>query len=202
MAHGDRGVGALGSLHQQKRHRFAHDVAASADDHICAGWVVAVPHQNLLDSKGCAGHEIGPPLDQFAHVDRVQPVNILVRVDRFDHGKLVHLGRQRELDQDSVEARVFVQFPDGFEDLLVGGVGGKQERVADHAYLIASPAFVAHVDGGCRVISNQYRRQARCDAVLLLDFGHSSGHFAPDLFSQPFAVQDLCCQSNLKCPSE
>ena len=76
MADRDRGIGACCALHQQQGHGLADDVAPATDNHVGTLRVMAVPKQQLLDPSRGPGHEISPSLDQLAHVEWVQAVNV------------------------------------------------------------------------------------------------------------------------------
>jgi len=94
-----------------------------------------------------------------AQVDRVQSVDVLVRVDAFQYPLLVKALRQRQLDQEAGARRVGVQLVDGGLDggLDVGlrGAGRQVAAQRQDAQLGAVAVLAGHVRLGRRVVADQ-----------------------------------------------
>ena len=69
---------------------------------------------------GVHGSGPGAPMHEAAQVDRVQAVDVLVRVDREQGPLLVEAVRQRHLDQERVDGRVGVEPVDRLLDVGLG----------------------------------------------------------------------------------
>jgi hypothetical protein len=119
MANGDRGIGAWLFLHQKHRQRFAHDIAATADDYMFPCEVVAISQKELLDAARRRRKEVRPPLTEKAHVHGMDAVHIFSRIQRGQDPTLLQVGWQGKLDQDSMKARVFVETLDQVENFVL-----------------------------------------------------------------------------------
>ena len=76
VADGDGRVAAAALLHEHVGERLADDVAAADDDHVAAGDLDVVAHQQLLHAVGSAGEESRPALHEAADVFGVEDVDV------------------------------------------------------------------------------------------------------------------------------
>src|SRR5882757_5394502 len=89
MADGDGGIG----MHEQKRHRFANDVAAAEDDGVGALNLDIVAAQNFHAARGRARDKAGPPTDQTPKAHRVKAVNVFCRINSSENSLGIDLRR-------------------------------------------------------------------------------------------------------------
>jgi hypothetical protein len=99
-----RGIG----MHQKQRHRLSNDVAAAQHHCVRAFNRNIVAAQYFHASRRSARHQAGAPAHQRAKADRMKPIHIFRRIDRFQHALGVHLFGQGKLDQDAVDIVVVV----------------------------------------------------------------------------------------------
>ena len=60
-----------------------------------------------------------------ADVERMKTVDVLARLERFDHPRRIDLRRQRQLDEDSVDPLVGIELADEIEQLGLEIVSGR-----------------------------------------------------------------------------
>ena len=77
--------------------------------------------QELADAQRRARHEPRRTGRQQAEIERVKAVDVLERVNPFDHGRLVDLPGQRQLHQDAMDRRIGVQAVDCGQELVLSG---------------------------------------------------------------------------------
>ena len=174
MSHGDGGVtaGALG--HEEQRHRFADDEAAADNDDLGSGGIDAGGDEEALATERGAGDEGGRILHgEPGHVDGMESVDILARVDREGDGVFVDVLRRGGLDEDPVDGRIGIERRDEIEEFLLRGGGGKLELAGVHAERGAGAVLVADVGPGGGIFSNEDNGQSRGDAACFerLDTG-------------------------------
>ena len=107
-------------MQEEQRHRLADDVAAP--DHDGPG---ALERHVVLLEQGHDPHGSGsdvrrPAQRELAEVQRMEPVDVLPRVDRTEHTRLVDLVRERQLDEKTIDRVVRVQLLDLLEQLFLG----------------------------------------------------------------------------------
>ena len=88
---------------------------------------------------GVHGSGPGVPMTRRPRFSRVQPVDVLGRVDGQEGRLLVEAGRERDLDQVGVNGRVGVEPGDHGLELVLAHVGGKVLVDRDDAHLGRSP---------------------------------------------------------------
>ena len=113
----------------------------------------------------------------------MKTVDILHRVDRTHHPRLVDLIWQGRLDEDAVHAVVVVQPGNDLEDVVLGGVGrqpcvkgldpGRRRR------LVLEP----DVDVGGRIVADQHRRESD-----MSELRHLVLHLGTDARGESLAV--------------
>jgi hypothetical protein len=122
--------------------------------------------QQIGTAERGAGHKAGQADGEAACVDDVEPVDILVRVDRGEHRIGVDLVRERQLDQDAVNGRIGVEAKHQFEQYGLLGVGRQAVFEGAHAGGGGLAGLVAHIDLACRIIADQNHGEAGVAAAL------------------------------------
>ena len=136
-------------MQQQKRHRFADDVAASDDHRPLSADFDPGPLQQLDDAQRGARDEPGSILHEQPDVDGMEPINILVRPDRVEHlpfGVRPHRFRQRGLDEDAVVRVAPIQPFDELQKLRQGGRRGQALEISTQTRLSGRLQLAADVN--------------------------------------------------------
>ena len=95
----------------------------------------------------------------------MKSVYILLRHDCGEDAPLVHVWRQRELDQDAIDARVVIQGTNASEDILLDRVGWKLVQLGKHTSFLAGKHLVPHISTRCGIVTDDDDRQAGAHAV-------------------------------------
>ena len=110
MTDGHRGVRSGLALHGKQRGRLAHDEAAAEHHDMFAGERHLGAGKEFHDAGRGAGDETGVVLlREFAQVQRVEAVHILLGGDAAKDGAFVQPFGQRGLHQNAVDAGVRVE---------------------------------------------------------------------------------------------
>ena len=123
----------------------------------------------------------------------MQAIDILVGVDRHDHGFLVEALWQRQLNQYPVNGLVGVQLLDQRDQFCLGDIGGQPVFETLHAGGYRRLVLGRNIDLTGRIVADQHHGQTR-RATGLVDKGRNC-------FANPFAqtggkglaVNDLRC---------
>ena len=99
-------------LEQQMRNGLAHDVRPPHDDGTRSLGLDPVLGEHPHDPERRGGHEPGTAEIQAARVHRMEPVDVLGRIDRLDRLRLVDVCRERQLYEETVDGVVGVQTGD------------------------------------------------------------------------------------------
>src|SRR5579872_6099269 len=142
-------------LQQQKRSRFAHDVAAPDNDRVLAADWKLVALEQLDHSRRRAGLWPWPPRRQQAYVVRMKSVHILLRRNRQQNALRIDMGRQRELYQYPVDFRPRIQILDDSQKFLGGDGSGWRNRFAVHAEFGRCLRFTPDIDFRRRIVADQ-----------------------------------------------
>lgn len=180
------------SAQQQHPHRQAQDRATTDHHHILAGEVDAVGVEEPHDAARSARRVPGSAQGHRREAGLRDPVHVLTRADRLEHGPLIDLLGHRVLCQDPVDARVVIQ-PAHRRDHLHARRGGRQpHRSRLQPDLGAAALLHRHVRRGCRVITNQDGRQARFTAHPLGQIRRACSGLNVQHLSDGRAVKKLC----------
>ena len=90
-----------------------------------------------------------------ANVFRMKSIHVLERVHSVENRGLVHLARQRKLDQDPVDVDRGVEFVDQFDQLGGRGVLWQGMQLALDADAPARALLVTNVNFASRVVADQ-----------------------------------------------
>ena len=159
MADRDRRV----ALQQQHRHGLADDLAPADDDRVAPRDRDAGSIEDLDDAGGRARLQVRAPLHQLADVHRVEPVDVLVRIDRVEHalrGPLPDRGGQRRLDENAVVAIARVEAGDEREQIVEGRRRGQALQVHPEPGIVPRLRLVADVHLGSRIVADEDDPQA------------------------------------------
>ena len=152
---------------QQLRHRLPDDAGASDDDGVGAAQLDLVLLEHAHDAERRAGDECGPAEIEPGGVDGMDPVDVLRRVDRLDHGCLVDVAGERQLDEQAVHAVVGVELRDEREHVLLARVGRNAVVARLDAGRLRRLLLQVDVDVRRRVVADEDGRDA--DVVELRD---------------------------------
>ena len=137
-----------------------HHVRAADDHRLASGDRDVVPEEHLDRGVGGGGEEAAEAEPEEAGVHRVDPVDVLGRVDRVDHRAKADTRREGHLDDDPGDVRVHVEVADrrgdaGLRGALVGFVPLDLDESAADPGRIAGPQDLAKVDRRWRVAPDE-----------------------------------------------
>ena len=94
----------------------------------------------------------------------MESVDVLARVDRPDHSRLVDVPWGRGLHEDAVDCRVGVETGDEAEQLFLRGGGGEFEFARIHAELAAGLVLAADIGPRGGMVAEEDHGETRRDA--------------------------------------
>ena len=158
----------FGFLAKDCGHGFADDVAAAEDHDLGAAGGDAAADEQLMDAGGGTRHKaVGIAEKQFADVQRVKAVDILVGRHGGEDVGFIDLRWQGRLYKDAVQGGVGVEFADELKQIFLGGVFGQDAGLGLDAEAVAGLFLHAHIDAGGGVFPNADKDEARRRAVGL-----------------------------------
>ena len=186
------GHGAVG-VQKHHRHRLTEDGAAADDYGVLAGKRDVVGLEEPHDAGRCCA-----AVGFFTHghatkTEAGHAIDILAGVNRFECGAFVDVARDRMLQEDAVDVRVFVEFLDLVEEFLGRGVLVHHHADAFHAHTGAGVALHLDVSRACRIVAHENRRKNRGLAGLFLELCHAGAEFFFSGLGKSLAVQNECC---------
>ena len=123
-----------------------------------------------------------------ADVERMKTVDVLARLERFDHPRRIDLRRQRQLDEDPVDPLVGIELADEIEQLGLRNRVGEIVREAYHSGLGRGAVLRADIDRARRILADEHCRQARRASDALLELGDPCGNLIADRGRRGLAV--------------
>src|SRR5262245_22095604 len=181
------------AVQEQQRHRLADDVTASDDDSVPAGNRNLFPIEQLDNPRRRAGDENRSLLHQATHVDRRQPVYVLLRRDRIEYALLgpgAHRLRQRRLNEDAVMGIAAIE-PFDERDGFGHGRGRRQAfEVRTKPDLSARLELVANVNFRCRVVAHEHDAKTRRPSVLCRERRNLGPNFFLDRPGECLPIED------------
>ena len=150
-------------VEQQHSLGFAHNIGTPHYDTVLSGGINAIRIQHPHNAGRRTGQKIIIANHDLAHIDRMEGVHVLARINMQQHFLLVVIValRQRELTEDTVDFRPLVQGVHQLQQGLLACVGRQVKLFAVKAAFLAIPALAAHIDFGGRIIAHQNHRQTR-----------------------------------------
>ena len=167
-------------LRQQVGDRTADDVAAADHDAMPSGGFDPVIFQQF-ENPVRRGRQIGRQSgDHPPGIDRMKTVDILFRIDRFDHPLFRDMFRQRQLNDETVHLRIGVQPGDLGKQSLFGRLLGQAKHGRAEAHLAAAFLLMSDIRLARAVVPDQNGRQMRRP----VSGGHESLHLGGDLLAE------------------
>src|SRR5437868_13002253 len=105
------------ALQEKLRHGTPDDLAASDDAGVCTANRNRVALKQFDDTDRRAWRERLFSQREATDVDRIEPVNILRRINRLNHTSLINAARQRQLDVHSINVITRIELPDQIKQL-------------------------------------------------------------------------------------
>src|SRR5690606_11007536 len=106
--------------------RLANDIAGADDDRIASSHLNTFMLQKTHDAIGRARREDRIADHQATDIVKVEPVDILLRIDGAQNPFNIELFWQGQLYQTSVHTRIYTQVLDRIGSSLLSAVFGKQ----------------------------------------------------------------------------
>ena len=122
--------------------------------------------QQRHHAAGCARAKARLAQGQFPDVERVESIHVLDRANAIGDGRLIDVGRQRQLHQDAVDVRILVQVVDQVQQRVLAGHGVEIEIPRKDTGPLAVPALGPHVNGRGRVGTDQHHGEAGPSAAF------------------------------------
>ena len=169
---------------KQHRHGLPDDLASSDDDGLLALELHTMLGEHHHHPRRRRRHEERLAEKEEPCVRRMEPVDVFRRVDRAKNLRLVHVLRERKLDENPVDVVVNVQLGDEIEDLVLRRVGREAMVARVDACLVRGLVLAADVDVRSGVISDEDRREADGLPECL----HIVGHLGPNLRGESLSV--------------
>ena len=144
---------------------LAHDVASTDDDRVTPFDLNLAPLEDFNQAPRRAWCETPLPAGQFAHVDGVESVDVLVWRDAPQDLLGVDVLWQWQLDEDSIDLVAGVKLVDHGQQIRSRRFDGKADSFRVCAYAVAGADLVSHVDPRSRILADQHCRKARANAV-------------------------------------
>jgi len=126
---------------------------------VSSNWNI-VGSQEFNNPSWSAGEWAWGTEDQFAQVDRVEPIDIFVRVNGEQHLFFVHAGGQWQLHEDRVDHIVGIEFGNELKELCLGSRCWQVIVKGLNANRSAIGMFHANVFGRWSVITNEHGGKA------------------------------------------
>ena len=118
----------------------------------------------------------------------MEPVHILGRVDRVDHGVGVHVIRQWQLYQNAMHRGVIVQLVNQGQQIRFAGIIGQLMFEGFHPDLDGLFALGPDIDLTCRVFAHKDNRKTGNDPVLFFQPRYMLGYFASNVRRKRLAI--------------
>jgi hypothetical protein len=142
-------------LEQHNGYGLADDVAPADHNGVLAVQLDAVPLEKLHDPGRRARRKRALVHEQLADVQRMEPIHVLIRVDRKQDFPGIDLARQRKLDQDAVDVLALVQLVHEAEQVIFRRL--RRELILERRYpqALTGLVLVPHIDLRCRIFTNE-----------------------------------------------
>ena len=154
--------------------RLTDNVRTPDDNHFGTACFNSGAYNHFLDAGRGAGRKFDflAADHQTAHIDRVESIHILVRINGIEHLFFIQMLWQRKLNQNTMNGIVVVVLVDQTQQRFLGNI----LRLAVLNFLktqfIGSFDFQRYIRNGSGVFPDQNGYQTRHDAVLFFNFCH------------------------------
>ena len=176
------------------QHRLADDIAATDDDRLLTvhGNIRQFQHADAAGRR--AGHKPRLPGHQPTDIDRMEPIDILGRIDAVeDLGFTVsNLLRQWQLHQDAVDPLIEIEFIDLGDELALGRLLRQLDDLRIDAKLLAGFMLVAHIHLRSRITANDDDRQPRRHTMFFTQDCRPTAGILLELLGKYFSFQNSC----------
>ncbi|MOA17788.1 hypothetical protein D3C78_1380570 [compost metagenome] len=139
------GGGATGQQ-QLHAHRAANDVGRANHNGIQTIGIDVVTLEQGHDAAWGTWAQFRRALAQTADVERVETVNVFIRMNTLQHFDVIDAGRQWQLDQDAVDLAVGIQPVDQRQQFGLTGGGRQIVGAREETHLITGAALAADVN--------------------------------------------------------
>ena len=177
------------------RYRFADNVRAAYDYDLGAGCLEPRAYDQLLYSSRGAGQKLRlfASDHQASDIDRVEAINIFIRINGVEDLLFIDMLRHRQLDKYAVNLRVFVVLIDKLEKIGLGYFS--RLAVLDRVKTDFMCCFLLGCDitDRRRVLAYEDCNQTGNYPVLLLHLGYFNFEFFPDLCCYFCSTDDFGC---------
>ncbi len=197
MAHGHGGVLA----HEEEGRGHADDRRTPDDDRRAALDLDPGPSQDLDGGMGRGGEEAVVAEPQQTGVERMDPVDVLCRIDRIDHGAEPDRGRERHLHDDAIDGRVLVERADLVGDARLGRLALQLDESRRDPHLRGRPQDLFQVDGRWRVLADDDHGEGRSSPVVAPELLDILGNGLTDLGGDRGALQQPGARHGHRQPS-
>mmetsp|Transcript_8558 Transcript_8558/g.24478 ORF Transcript_8558/g.24478 Transcript_8558/m.24478 type:complete len:339 (-) Transcript_8558:317-1333(-) len=186
------GHGHAALVPQQHAERHAHGVGVAQDHRLLPCKLNPVASEKLHGAPGRARHEarVDAPHGEPAHVQRVETVHVLLRVDALQDGLLVDVPRERELHDDPVNAFVQKQVVEALEQPLLRDLLRKLYEIEIYSDVRRGLTLAVDVKHGVWPVPHEHDGQPRGSPPLAPQLCDLLAYFGQPLLRHPPAVQD------------
>ena len=151
---------------EQRRDRASDQRGAPEHQRPSACERAALGLEQLHHPERGARDEGGQPFRKPADIERRQPVHVLRRIERVEHGAGADLRRQRKLHQDAVNLRVCGECGELAQQRRFARIRGQPDRAGRDARRLRRAVLRAHIDRARRVVADQHDDEARPESEL------------------------------------
>src|SRR5690606_18913286 len=137
--------GGAARQQQFQRHGAAHDIRGADNDGIEPVQVDTSAFQQRHDAFRRAGAQQGHALGKPADIVGMEAVYILVWTNALEQLRRIQMPRQRQLYEDAINKRIFIELVDQRQQLFLLGLGWQVMRRGFEADFLAVPALVRHI---------------------------------------------------------
>ena len=149
-------------LVEQQLHQRAADQVGAADDdgvHALQRGVHALRQDDAAERR--AWRQRGKAAGEPAGIVRVQPVDILGRIDGVDDGFGIDRFRQRQLHENAVHGGIAVELRDQRQQVGLRDIGRQPVLERGHAGGLGLRVLAADIDLAGGVVADQHHGKAR-----------------------------------------
>ncbi len=177
-------------VQQQLQQRTADQIGAADHDRVHAfqRGVHALGQDDAAERR--AGRQRVKTAGQPPGIVRMQPVDVLGRIERVDDGFGVQRFRQRQLHQDAVHRRIAIELCDQRQQVVLRDIGRQHMLERRHAGGLRLLVLAADIDLAGGIAADQHHREPGRQSVLPLDAGDLVGNAGAKLRGNDFSIDD------------